>query len=214
MSPAVRDETELLTRLRARDEAAFAELVDSCHGRLVQLAMSFVRSRAVAEEVAQETWLAVMNGLDRFEGRSGLRTWIFRILANRAKSRGSRESRCVPFSALGNGDETTLEEHDPSAPAVDPARFQSNGMWSAPPRRWNDAADRLLMNRQGLEQLKRALDSLPQAQRAVVVLRDIEGLASDEVCNVLELSETNQRVLLHRARTKLRTLLEDYIERS
>jgi RNA polymerase sigma-70 factor (ECF subfamily) len=175
---------------------------------LVRLAQSFVPSHAVAEEVVQETWLAVLDGLDRFEGRSGLRTWVFSILVNRAKTRGTRERRTVPFSAVAEGSE-------PDTPAVDPARFRENGMWGDPPRKWEtDAADNVLMRRQGLEHLQAALASLPDAQRAVLVLRDIDGLDAIEVCNVLEIAETNQRVLLHRARSKLRAALEAYVERT
>lgn len=202
------DERELVARLRARDRVAFAELLDAYHGRLLRVAGSFVSSRAVAEEVVQETWLAVLDGLHRFEGRSSLQTWIFGILANRAKTRGVREQRVVPFSALSSDEER-------AEPAVDPSRFRGNGMWAAPPQRWQDgAAESVLMAQQGLERVQKALEQLPPGQRAVVTLRDIEGLDADEVCNVLEISETNQRVLLHRARSKLRAVLEECIDRN
>ena len=198
---------KLVASLRARDAAAFAALIDGYHGRLLRLASTFVPSRAIAEEVVQETWVAVLDGLERFEGRSSLRTWIFRILVNRAKTRGVREQRVVPFSSLGS-------EDDRDEPAVDPARFRDNGMWGSPPRRWEDgAAESVLMTQQGLERLQAAIEQLPPGQRAVVTLRDIEGLSAEEVCNVLEVAETNQRVLLHRARSKLRAVLEECVER-
>jgi RNA polymerase sigma-70 factor (ECF subfamily) len=198
----------LLERLRARDEQAFVELIDRYHGPLLRLALAFVPSRAVAEEVVQETWVGVLNGLATFEGRSTLKTWIFRILSNRAKTRGIRENRTVPFSGLSE------QGNEPEA-AVDPARFQQNGMWGLPPRRWeDDAAERVLMNRQAMQRLEEAIAALPPNQRAVVTLRDVDGLDSAEVCNVLEISETNQRVLLHRARAKLRAVLEEYVERT
>jgi RNA polymerase sigma-70 factor (ECF subfamily) len=197
----------LLERLRAGDEGAFATLVDEYHGTLVRLALVFVSSRAVAEEVVQETWLGVLNGLGEFEGRSSLKTWIFRILTNRAKTRGVREGRSVPFSALGDGD-------DDREPAVDPSRFNSSGRWASPPRRWErDTPERLAMQQQAVHELKDAIDELPPNQRAVLVLRDVDGVGSDEVCNILEISETNQRVLLHRARSRLRSVLEDYVDR-
>jgi RNA polymerase sigma-70 factor (ECF subfamily) len=200
-------ERELLQRLLERDERAFAELIDRYHGPLLRLALVFVPSRAVAEEVVQETWIGVLDGLATFEGRSTLKTWIFRILTNRAKTRGIRENRSVPFSGLSDQD-------GDAEPAVDPARFQANGMWGLPPRRWEDtAADRLLMNQQAVRRMEEAIAALPANQRAVVTLRDIDGLDSDEVCNVLGISETNQRVLLHRARSKLRAVLEEYVER-
>lgn len=201
------DDRELVARLRAREPAAFAQLIDGHHGRLLRLALTFVPNRAIAEEVVQETWVAVLDGLDRFEGRSSLRTWIYRILANRAKTRGVREQRVVPFSSLE-------PEGEHEARAVDPARFRDNGMWGAPPRRWeDDAADGVLMNQQGLERLQAAIEELPPGQRAVVTLRDIDGLGAEEVCNVLEITETNQRVLLHRARSKLRAVLEECVDR-
>lgn len=196
----------LVQRLLAGDEAAFAELLDRYHGMLLRLALVYVSSRAVAEEVVQETWVGVLDGLHAFEGRSSLKTWIFRILTNRAKIRGVREGRSIPFSSLANPE----GEKDP---AVDPARFQPNGMWAEPPRRWDDdTPEKLLMRQEALHRLGQAIAELPPNQRAVVTLRDVDGLDSEEVCNVLEISETNQRVLLHRARSKLRRVLEEYVE--
>ncbi|OGQ12244.1 MAG: hypothetical protein A2138_17120 [Deltaproteobacteria bacterium RBG_16_71_12] len=197
----------LVAKLRARDATAFSELLERYHGPLLRLAMAFVPSRAVAEEVVQETWLGVLDGLDRFEGRSSLKTWIFRILTNRAKARGVREKRTVPFSALADDG----GDHEP---AVDAARFQQDGMWGVPPRRWeDDTPEKLLMTAQAIERLEGAIAALPPNQRAVVTLRDVDGLDADEVCNVLEITETNQRVLLHRARSRLRAVLEDLVDR-
>jgi RNA polymerase sigma-70 factor (ECF subfamily) len=197
----------LVERLRARDEQAFSDLLDRYHAKLLRLALVFVSSRAVAEEVVQETWVGVLDGLAGFEGRSTLETWIFRILTNRAKTRGVREQRTVPFSALSNPE----EDHET---AVDAARFQPNGMWGIPPRRWeDDTPENLFVIQEALQLLERAIAELSPNQRAVVTLRDIDGLDSDAVCNVLGISETNQRVLLHRARSKLRAALEEYVER-
>lgn len=205
--PASAPDLALLAQLRARDAKAFADLLDRYHGPLLRLALVFVPSRAIAEEVVQETWVGVLDGLDRFEGRSSLKTWIFRILTNRAKTRGVREKRTVPFSAFADVD------GDPE-PAVEAARFRPDGMWGVAPRRWeDDTPEKLLMTAQAIQHLESAIASLPPNQRAVLTLRDIDGLDSDEVCNVLEITETNQRVLLHRARSKLRALLEEYVER-
>jgi RNA polymerase sigma-70 factor (ECF subfamily) len=192
----------LLDALRAGDEGAFAALVDKYGPSLLRLAMLYVPSRSVAEEVVQETWLAVVTGLERFEGRSSLKTWLFRILTNKAKTRGQREARIRPFSSFAaDGDEGET--------AVDADRFARDGHWSAPPR--GVPEERLLADetRQMVEQ---AIAALPENQRAVITLRDIEGLSSEEACNVLGLSETNQRVLLHRARAKVRAALERYLE--
>jgi RNA polymerase sigma-70 factor (ECF subfamily) len=197
-------DAHLVEGLRAREEAAFVELVRRYHASLLRLARTFTPSAAVAEEVVQETYLAVLKGIDRFEGRSSLKTWIFRILANKAKTRGQRESRSVPFSALENA-EGSYE------PAVERARFTGAGHWAAPPRPWPE--DRLLSS-ETRQILDAAIERLPPAQRAVISLRDIEGWSSDEVRNALELSETNQRVLLHRARARVRRALEDYLEES
>ncbi len=205
--PASATDLALVAQLRARSPKAFSDLIDRYHGPLVRLALVFVPSRAVAEEVVQETWVGVLDGLDRFEGRSTLKTWIFRILTNRAKTRGIRENRTIPFSAFADQD----GDHEP---AVEAARFQASGMWGVPPRRWEeDTPEKLLMTQQAMQHLEVAVAELPPNQRAVVTLRDIDGLESDEVCNVLEISETNQRVLLHRARSKLRAALEEYVER-
>ena len=201
-----RQELSQIDRLRAGDEAAFSQLLDQYPGALLRLAMVFVHNRAVAEEVVQETWVGVITGLPRFEGRSSLKTWIFRILTNRAKTRGVRESRTVPLSSFGN-------DSSASEPAVDPSRFRANGRWAEAPRVWDDRTpERLVATHEAMEHLERAISQLPPNQQAVVTLRDVEGLESKETCNMLEITETNQRVLLHRARSKLRSVLEEYLD--
>jgi RNA polymerase sigma-70 factor (ECF subfamily) len=202
------DDLLLVRRLLDRDEAAFESLVERYHAALVRLAILFVGDQSVAEEVAQDTWVAVLNGLRSFEGRASLKTWIFSILTNKAKTRGVRERRSIPFSALAGPDAT-----DDDA-AVDPARFASTGRWTTAPARWDDhTPERLLLGRESRVYLEAALADLPPNQRAVVTLRDIEGLEPAEVCNVLDISETNQRVLLHRGRSRLRAALERYLAR-
>lgn len=194
-------DTTLVTRLAAVDPPAFGMLVDRLQGRLLRLAMGFVGERSVAEEVVQDTWVAVFKGLAAFEGRSSLDTWVFSILCNRARTRGVREKRTVPFSAISDdGGEAVLERE----------RFDAKGRWASPPRRWDEEdPEKLLLRREVMVVLKDAIDNLPATQRIVITLRDVEGLDSAEVCNVLEISETNQRVLLHRARARLRTALEE-----
>lgn len=194
-------DTTLVTRLAAVDPPAFGVLVDRLQGRLLRLAMGFVGERSVAEEVVQDTWVAVFKGLAAFEGRSSLDTWVFSILCNRARTRGVREKRTVPFSAISDdGGEAVLERE----------RFDAKGGWASPPRRWDEEdPEKLLLRREVMVVLKDAIDNLPATQRIVITLRDVEGLDSAEVCNVLEISETNQRVLLHRARARLRTALEE-----
>jgi RNA polymerase sigma-70 factor (ECF subfamily) len=209
-SPSAQDvpdenEPDLLARLLDGDEAAFRDLVLSYHNSLVRLAMTFVAERAVAEEVVQETWLGVVHGLRDFQRRSSLKTWIFRILANRARTRGKREARSIPFSSL-QGPGSQYE------PAVDPSRFDARGMWTDPPRSWSDVGpDELLARRETMGMLQREIEKLPPNQRAVVILHDVEGIPSAEICNILEINETNQRVLLHRARAKLRRALEQHL---
>jgi len=209
------DESQLIDALRRRDEAAFLTLVRRYHASLVRLARGYVGSQAVAEEVAQDAWLGVLQGIERFEARSSFKTWLFRILVNRAKTRGERESRSVPFSALGEGG----RGEEPFEPSVDPARFRGSDdavapyHWSRPPRPW-DSPDERLLAAETLELIGRAIAALPPRQRAVITLRDVEGLSSEEVCNVLELSDTNQRVLLHRARSQVRAALERHFDPS
>ena len=185
----------LVERLRNRDEQAFEQLIRMYQTALVRVAQMYVSSRAIAEDVVQESWLAVLNGIDRFEGRSSLKTWIFRIVANRAKTRGEREARSRPFSSL-----------EPEA-SVDPGRFVG-GEWAAPPETWPEER---LLGGEVLRVIGDAIEALPPSQRAVITLRDVQGWSAEEVRNALELSETNERVLLHRARAKVRAALEAYL---
>lgn len=198
MEPA--DDAQIVARLRAGDEEAFRGLVARLHRGLLRVAMAHVASREAAEEVVQETWLAVVSQIDRFEGRSSLRTWIGTILTNRAKTRGVRDRRSVPFSALAR------EDLEP----VETERFTSAGLWSPAPPAWDHAPEDLVLRKEARQAIERELGTLPESQRTVVVLRDLEGWTSEEVCNVLEISETNQRVLLHRGRQRLRLALERY----
>jgi RNA polymerase sigma-70 factor (ECF subfamily) len=210
MAQAAAAEAQLLEALRSGDEGAFTALVREYQPSLVRVARMFVSSQAAAEEVAQETWLGVLNGLDRFEGRSSLRTWIFRILTNIAKTKAVREGRTLPFSALQD------PARVPEA-AVDADRFLDSehprwpGHWAAKPTPWPEDA---LVAAETRERLAEAIEALPATQRAVISLRDIEGWSSEEVRNALDLSETNQRVLLHRARSKVRAALESYLEQA
>jgi RNA polymerase sigma-70 factor (ECF subfamily) len=203
-TPLIADR-ELLARLRSGDEQAFAALIDVYSSSLLRVAMTYVSTRAAAEEVVQETWLGVVKGLDRFEGRSSLKTWIFSIAANIARTRGVRERRSVPFSALAPDD------------AVDPDRFfppdhdRYPGHWALGPTRWETPEEGLL-SAETEEVIRAAIEQLPRAQRLVVTLRDIEGWPAEEVCSALELSEGNQRVLLHRGRSKVRGALERYFD--
>lgn len=205
------DDLEQLEALRNGDERAFASLVDRYYGSLLRLAMAYVPSRAVAEEVVQETWVGVLEGLSRFEGRSSLKTWIFRILTNRAKTRGQRERRYEPMGLGGDSGD------NPDGPAVDPDRFLKSGYfvdhWVSQPNAWEDETpERLLLSKETRAQIEKAIEALPPTQRQVITLRDIEEVSSQEVCNILDITETNQRVLLHRARSKVRRTLEPYME--
>ena len=205
------DDLEQLEALRNGDERAFVSLVDRYYGSLLRLAMAYVPSRAVAEEVVQETWVGVLEGLSRFEGRSSLKTWIFRILTNRAKTRGQRERRYEPMGLGGDSGD------NPDGPAVDPDRFLKSGYfvdhWVSHPNAWEDETpERLLLSKETRAQIEKAIEALPPTQRQVITLRDIEEVSSQEVCNILDITETNQRVLLHRARSKVRRTLEPYME--
>ena len=208
MSVTPLSEAQLIRSLRDGDESAFAMLVEEHGAAMLRVAQMYVRSRAVAEEVVQEAWLGVLKGIERFEGRSSLRTWIFRIVTNVAKTRGVREGRSVPFSAL-------VAEEELEGPSVPSERFRPPGdrwatHWAVPPEEWAVPEDGLL-DAEARQMLAEAIASLPPAQRQVIALRDVEGWSAEEVCNVLDLSETNQRVLLHRARTKVRQALDDYV---
>ncbi|HXN39745.1 MAG TPA: RNA polymerase sigma factor [Solirubrobacteraceae bacterium] len=191
------EDRELVERLRAGEEDAFVALVARHHASMLRLARSFVSSAAVAEEVVQDTWVGVLRGIDGFAGRSSFKTWLLRILVNRARTTGMRERRSV---AIGD-----------AVPAVDASRFDAAGAWSSPPQHWvQDSDDRMLA--QSLSQrIEETLQELPPRQREVVTLRDVDGLSGREVCQVLDISEANQRVLLHRGRSHLRQALEDAV---
>jgi RNA polymerase sigma-70 factor (ECF subfamily) len=207
---ATPDDLRTVEALRAGDERVFRELVERYHASLVRVALMYVRTRAVADEVVQETWIGVLRSLPRFEGRSSLRTWIFRILANQARTRARREARSVPFSSLASADD--------DSPTVDPDRFLSAehpafpGHWASPPRSWGALPEEEFLARETRERVLAAIDDLPGSQRTVISLRDVEGWSSEEVCDLLEISEGNQRVLLHRARAKVRETLEEYLD--
>jgi RNA polymerase sigma-70 factor (ECF subfamily) len=199
------EEAELLARLRAGDERAFETLVDRHHATMLAVARTYVRTRAVAEEVVQDAWVGVLKSLDRFEGRSSLRTWIMRILVNTAKTRGAREARSVPVSSLGD------------EPAVDPERFRGPedafpGHWRRYPADWRALPDEALLAQETLAVAMRAIAELPPAQQSVLRLRDIHGWSAEEVCAGLEISDGNQRVLLHRARSRVRAALEEHLD--
>lgn len=200
---AFSDDAVLVKALTARDPDAFAYLLDRYHSSLVQLALQYVPNRGVAEEVVQETWLAVIEGIDRFEQRSTLKTWLFRILVNIARSHGVKEHRSIPFATNADLDEE---------PAVDPHRFRrfalrGRGQWKLPPRHWNEPEQRAL-DGETLETIHRAVERLPPEQREVLTMRDLLEWTASEVCDALEISDSNQRVLLHRARSKVRAVLE------
>jgi RNA polymerase sigma-70 factor (ECF subfamily) len=210
-APALTDEErELLAALRRGEEAAFARLVTSLHGSMLRVAMVHLGDRSAAEEVVQEAWVGVLRQLDRFEGRSSLKTWVLRIVGNQAKTRAVRERRSVPFSALAAAGQEADE------PAVEPDRFlpaghRWAGHWASPPRSWREIPEELLLSRESMGEIRVAIDRLPAAQRQVLVLRDVEGLSAAEACELLGLTEGNQRVLLHRGRAKVRAALERYL---
>ncbi len=215
-SPAVSftapaEELEFIAALRRGDESAFSRLVATHHSSLLRLARMYARSQAVSEEVVQETWLGVLKGLDKFECRCSLKTWIFRILVNRAKTRGEREGRMIPFSAVFD------PQSGPGEPAVDPSQFNEDGTewpggWVSQPREWGKTPEQSLLSQEFRALVQAAIDTLPPSQREVITLRDLQGWTAQEACNVLGVSETNQRVLLHRARSKVRQALDQYFE--
>jgi RNA polymerase sigma-70 factor (ECF subfamily) len=201
------DET-LAAALRAGDERTFRELFERDYPMMHRVARSYVSSDAVAEEIVQDTWTAIITGIERFEGRSALATWMFSILINQARTHSARERRSTPFSSIAPGN---AEEH-----GVDPDRFQTDdeawpGHWATPPRPWQKP-ERRLLSLEARERLRDALAQLPDRQRLIVGLRDVEGLSSEEVCGLLGLSQENQRVLLHRGRSRLRAVLEGYVD--
>jgi RNA polymerase sigma-70 factor (ECF subfamily) len=195
------------------DEQAFALLLERYHGSMLRLAQLYVPSRAVAEEVVQEAWLGVLQGLARFEGRASLKTWIFRILTNRARTCGQREGRSVPFSGLAS------EAADPGEPTVDPGQFwpadhpQWANIWVSYPRSWEGRPEDQALARELRAEIQQAIGALPPVQREVITLRDVEGWPAEEICSMLGISEANQRVLLHRARAKVRRELDRYLNR-
>jgi RNA polymerase sigma-70 factor (ECF subfamily) len=215
------DEPTLVDALLEGDELAFVRLLDSYHGSMLRLAMLYVRDQSVAEEVVQETWVGVLHGLRRFERRSSLKTWIFRILTNQAKTRGKRESLSVPFSVIWDVDVDITE------PSLDPTRSSSflrrlrtlrasddpnwPQHWALPPHSWDSIPEDRLLSKETRAYIDRAIETLPGNQRAIVRLRDVDGWTAEEVCNVLGITDTNQRVLLHRARSRLRQCLEEYL---
>jgi RNA polymerase sigma-70 factor (ECF subfamily) len=202
------DDDVLITALRRGDADAFATLLDRHSSAMIRVARAYVPTRAVAEEAVQETWIAVMRGIDGFEGRSSLKTWIFRILTNVAMRIGPRERRSMPFSALADGEDT-------GGPTVDPDRFLSAdhdlfpGHWAVMPTRWPTPEEGLLAG-EAREVIAAAIAELPPAQRTVIGLRDVEGWSSEEVREALEISAGNQRILLHRARNRVREAIESY----
>lgn len=197
--------------LKNRDEASFLELVQRYHGSLVRLAQSFVDSRAIAEEVAQETWLGVLQGIDRFEGRCSLKTWIFQILMNRARTRGVREARSVSFSALGQANSDITEF------PVDPSRslasdgLERPGGWAIQPQGWDSTPEQLFLSQECRAHIEEAIANLPDLQQQVITLRDVQGWNTAEISALLGISESNCRVVLHRARSRIRQALEDYL---
>ena len=209
-TPPPQAERTLLARLRAGDECAFGELVDKHHGAVIRSASRHVADREVGEEVEQGTWMAVIEGLSRFEGRSSLRTWIFGILIHKAKDRGVREKRHTTFSAF----ESYEDDHDE---AIDPSRFQQSGEWAGhwafPPQPWDDRTpETLLASQQVVTAMQQAMDALPVTLKEVLVLRDVEGMESKEICELLKITETNLYVRLHRARERVRQAVEQYLD--
>ncbi len=192
----------MVRRILSGDDAAFSELVDREHKLLVRLARGVVRDPALVDEVVQDCWLAVVKSLASFEGRSSLRTWLGRIVLNRARTVATRAARSLPISSFEH-------EADDREDIVDGERFSARGFWKSGPTRWEEEdPERLVARREIREAIERSLDGLPPGQRAVLTLRDLEGWSSEETCNVLEISESNQRVLLHRARARIRAALE------
>jgi RNA polymerase sigma-70 factor (ECF subfamily) len=207
-SPVQADETALIARLRSGDEAAFESLVADLYPSMLAVARGYVRSRAVAEEVVQESWLGVLKGLDRFEARSSLRTWVLRIVANVARTRAVREARSVPMSTF---------EVEGYEPAVGPERFRGPddpfpGHWRSYPTDWRRLPEERLTSLETLEVVRAAIEELPEAQRLVITMRDVAGASSEEVCDALDVSAGNQRVLLHRARARVREALERHLD--
>jgi RNA polymerase sigma-70 factor (ECF subfamily) len=195
-----------LEALKAGDEAAFTALIQRYHGPMLRLAMAYVRDAGIAEEVVQESWLACLRSLDRFEGRSSLKTWILGIVMNVARARRRKESRILPFAALWRRDDSDRER-----PTVDPSRFGREGMWQTLPQAWDNVPESKVLGDEALQRVRSAIEGLPPKQREVIVLRDVAGLDADEVSGMLGISAENERVRLHRARAAVRKMLEDYL---
>jgi len=195
-----------LEALRSGDEDSFEALIGRYHGPMMRLAMTYLRDRSAAEDAVQETWLTCLKILDKFEGRSSFKTWIFGILMNVSRSRRRKESRILPFTLLFRRD-----GGEGRGPTVDPLRFGSDGMWSAPPDNWSNVPESRLLDRETIEYVRAAIELLPEKQREIVILRDVAGLEADEVCALLSISAANQRVRLHRGRASVRKALEEYL---
>ncbi|MGM0557471.1 MAG: RNA polymerase sigma factor [Myxococcota bacterium] len=202
-----KSDQRLVDRLREGDEDAFSELIDCFHQSMIRLAAVFVSDDDLAEEIVQETWLAVIDGIDNFEGRSSIKTWLFAILSNKARKRGKRDARMKPWSAIF---ESSIDEE--VHPMSD--RFDSRGRWAKPPAAWAVGPEEKMVKDDLLRVIKASIEELPPSQRAVVRLRDVEGLSASETCEVLDLSDGNQRVLLHRGRVKVREDVETYMEQT
>ena len=203
-----RGDDAFVDALRAGDEAAFASLLDRYYDTMVRVARMYVATREAAEDVVQETFLGIIKGIDRFEARSSVRTWMFGILTNLAKRRGEREGRTRPFSSFA-------AELGADEPSVDPDRFIASGRWAgywAAPPVGRDVPEARVLAAEAGGRVVSAIEALPPAQRTVITLRDVKGLSAAEVCELLDISETNQRVLLHRARSKTRAALEHYLD--
>jgi RNA polymerase sigma-70 factor (ECF subfamily) len=202
------DERELIARLREGDERAFESVVEAYYPSMIAIARSYVRTRAVAEEVVQEAWLGVLKGLDRFQSRSSLRTWVLQIVSNIARTRAVREARSQPFSSF------TMEDGEP---AVEAERFRGPddpfpGHWRSYPTDWRTLPEQRLLSSETLEVAREAIEKLPENQRLVITLRDVTGCTAEEVCETLGVSAANERVLLHRARAKVRARLETHLD--
>ena len=195
-----------LAALKAGDEAVFQALVQRYHGPLMRLAVGYVRDRSAAEDVVQETWLTCLRSLDRFEGRSSLKTWIFGIALNVARTRRRKDARVLPFASLFRRDDS-----DSSAPTVDPRRLGSEGKWRTPPDDWSNVPESHVLSRETLDRVRSAIDRLPPRQREVIILRDVAGFDAQAVSAVLAITPENQRVRLHRARAAVRKVLEEYL---
>lgn len=209
-TPVAQEEACLVARLKQGEEGAFDELVKRHHSALIRMAMGYVADREIAEEVVQDTWMAVIQGLDRFEGRSSFRTWIFGIMIHKAKDRGVREKRHTTFSDFETVDDDREE-------AVDPSRFHQSGEWAGhwafPPQPWDEQTpEKLLASQQAVNAMHRAIDALPPTLKTVLILRDVEGVEAKEVCEILTITETNLYVRLHRAREQVRQAVEAYLE--